>query len=82
MFGCPWYQINSNNSRTFPREVVLAVIALVFTFWIIAGSGQLAVNLAFLIFLIDHCRLGRGEPKMTGSTHSESTPHSQRLRED
>ena len=40
------------NPATFPREVILAVIALVFTFWMIAGSGQLAVYLAFLLFLL------------------------------
>lgn len=37
---------------TFPREVIIAVIALVFTFWMIAGSGQFAVYLSMLIFLV------------------------------
>jgi APA family basic amino acid/polyamine antiporter len=35
---------------TFPREVILAIIALVFTGWMIAGSGQLAAYLSLLIF--------------------------------
>jgi basic amino acid/polyamine antiporter, APA family len=37
---------------TFHREAVIAIIALIFTFWMIAGSGQMAVYLAFLIFLL------------------------------
>lgn len=39
------------NPATFPREVIVAAIALVFTFWMIAGSGQFAVYLSMLIFL-------------------------------
>ena len=37
---------------TFSHEVILAVIALVFTSWMIAGSDQLAVYLTFVIFLV------------------------------
>lgn len=40
------------NPATFPREVMVAVAALVFTFWMIAGSGQFAVYLSMLIFLL------------------------------
>lgn len=36
---------------TFPREVIVAAIALAFTFWMIAGSGQFAVYVSMLIFL-------------------------------
>jgi basic amino acid/polyamine antiporter, APA family len=38
------------NPATFPREVILAIIALVFTYWMLAGSGQLAAYLSLLLF--------------------------------
>jgi len=40
------------NPATFPREVIVAVLALIFTFWMIAGSGQFAVYISMLIFLV------------------------------
>jgi APA family basic amino acid/polyamine antiporter len=75
--------------RTFPREAVLAIVALVFSFWMIAGSDQLAIYLAFLIFLIGffvmlylYIRTGRfgvthlnetGEPSGGTTTPRESS---------
>jgi APA family basic amino acid/polyamine antiporter len=40
------------NLAIFPREIAVATAALFFTFWMIAGSGQLAAYLSLLIFLI------------------------------
>jgi len=60
------------NPATFPREVIVAALALVFTFWMIAGSGQFAVYISMLIFLLGfvmmavlHIQTGRFGPQRT-----------------
>lgn len=61
------------NPATFPREVIVAAVALVFTFWMIAGSGQFAVYISMLIFLLGfvmmavlYIQTGRFGPKRKG----------------
>lgn len=40
------------NIPSFRRDVVISIVAMVFTFWMIAGSGQLAGYLGMLILLL------------------------------
>ena len=59
-------------------EMDVAAVALVFTFWMIAGTGQFAVYLSMLIFLAGfvmmaclHIQLGRfGVHKLEDATVS------------
>ena len=39
------------NPVKFVRECVIAIIGLVFTYWMVIGSGELANYLAFIVFL-------------------------------
>jgi APA family basic amino acid/polyamine antiporter len=40
------------NIKSFGRDVAISVVALVFTFWMIAGSGRLANFLGMLVLLL------------------------------
>lgn len=40
------------NPQTFVREVIIAIVALAFTFYMIYGAGQTAVFIGFLVFMI------------------------------